>query len=151
VVVKLLGKNSVIIGVALGIVAGVVVGFVVIVAPAYHIFSRSGGARSFTIMVSPRSLSVARGGSGTLTVTFSPPEYGSFISPEDLAVSTPNEAEIFGEVESSLKPIGPNSFAYTFDIENDIPPGTYTFTLTVWTYVPNPPLAASENFTLTVT
>jgi hypothetical protein len=136
--------------IVLGIVVGIVVSFVVIVAPAYHIFSRK-PSESFTIMVSPRSLSVARGSSGTLTFTVSPPEYGSFITVEDLGISTPKEVESFGEVEYSLKHIGPNSFAYTFDIENNAPPGTYTFTLTVWTYVSNPPLAASENFVLTVT
>jgi hypothetical protein len=136
--------------IVLGIVVGIVVSFVVIVAPSHHVLSRE-PSESFTIAVSPKSLSVARGGSGTLTFTVSPPEYGKSIAPEDLAISTPSEFETFEEVESRLSSIGSNSFAYTFDIENDIPPSTYLFTFTVWTYVPNPPLAASENFTLTVT
>jgi hypothetical protein len=132
----------------LGILAGLVVSFFVIIAPAYHIFGRSsgGGSRNFVIDVSPKSLSVARGGSGRLIVTFSPPEYGSFLSP----VITVAE-EGFGEIDGYASPINQNSFAYDFDIENDAPLGTYTATLTVSTYVPSPPLAASENFMLTIT
>lgn len=145
-------KNRMITAMSLGILAGLVVSFFVIVAPAYHIFRRSNdeGSRNFAIVVSPKSLSVTRGGSGTLTFTVSPPEYGSFIAP-DLTIGNPKEAEGFGEIEASWSPIGPNSFAYTFDIENDAPPGTYTATLTVRTYVPSPSLADSENFTLTIT
>jgi hypothetical protein len=130
------------------IVLGIVVSAVVIVALAYHISRKSGkgGAHSFIINVSPRSLSIVRGGSGSWTVTFSPIEYGSRISPSMII-----EAEEFGEIDGFSSPISQNSFAYNFEIENNVPLGTYTVTLSVVTYVPSPPLTASENLTLTIT
>lgn len=123
------------------------------VAAAAYIVSREPseeGAPSFAISVSPRSLSVARGGSGTLTVTVSPPEYGSSISTGMTVVGAPQGVRVLTE-DASVIPVGPNSFSYTFGVVDNAPPGTYTVTLTVATYVPSPPLAASDNFTLTVT
>jgi hypothetical protein len=134
----------------LGIVVGIVVGFVVIVAPAYHVLSRE-PSESFTLTVSPKSLSVARGGFGTLMVTFSPPEYGSRLSPSMVMENSDYWAEGFGEIDGFSSPINQNSFAYNFGIENNVPPGTYTVTLTVVTHVPSPPLTVSENIMLTVT
>ncbi|MDI6819690.1 MAG: hypothetical protein QMC89_02135 [Candidatus Hodarchaeaceae archaeon] len=108
------------------------------------------GAPSLTISVSPKSLSVARGGSGTLTVTVSPPEYGSSISTGMTVAGAPQGVRILTE-DASVSPIGPNSFSYTFGVVDNAPLGTYTVILTVATYVPSPPIAASDNFTLTVT
>jgi len=131
-----------------------VVGIVVIaVAAAYFLVLRKpseGGAPSFTISVSPKSLSVARGGSGTLTVTVSPAEYGSSMGTGLTVWGAPQGVRIVSE-NASASPAGPNSFSYTFGVVDNAPPGTYTVTLTVETYVPSPFLTASDNFTLTVT
>lgn len=133
-----------------GIVVGIIVSFVVIVALSHHSSSRK-PSESFTITVSPKSLIVARGGSGTLIVTFSPSEYGSRLSPSMVMENSDYWAEGFGEIDGFSSPIDQNSFAYDFEIENNVPPGTYTVTLTVVTHVPVPSLTVSENITLKVT
>jgi hypothetical protein len=132
---------------------GIAVSVVVIVVLAYHASRKPGeeGAQSFSIAVSPRSLSIARGDDGTLTVTYSPSEYGSRISPSMIIDNSDFWAEGFGEIDGFPSPISQSSFTYNFEIENNVPPGTYTVTMSVVTYVPSPPLTASENLTLTIT
>jgi len=134
------------------IAAVVIVCAAAVAATAYLVLRKpsEGGAPSFTISVSPKSLSVARGGSGTLTVTVSPSEYGSSISTGMTIVGAPQGVRVLTE-NASVNPVGPNSFSYTFGVVDNAPPGTYTVTLTVGTYVPSPSLTASDNFTLTVT
>ena len=134
----------------LGIVVGTAVSFVVIVVPSHHVFSRK-PSESFTITVSPKSLSVARGGSDNIYVTFSPSEYGAQLSPSMVMENSDYWAQGFGEIDGFSGTINQNSFVYNFDIENNVLPGTYTVTLTVVTHVPVPSLTASENITLTVT
>jgi hypothetical protein len=126
------------------VVAAAVAAYIVLRKPS------EGGAPSFTISVSPKSLSVARGGSGTLTITVFPPEYGSSIGAGMTIVGGPQGVRVLTE-NASVGPVGPNSFSYTFGVVDNAPPGTYTVTLTVETRVPSPWLTASDNFTLTVT
>lgn len=134
-------------------ITAIVVGIIVIAAAAYLFLSRKpseGGAPSFTISVSPKSLSVPKGSSGTLTITVSPSEYGSSISTGMTIAGAPQGVRILAE-NASVGPTGPNSFSYTFGVVENAPLGTYTVTLAVVTYVPSPSLTASDNFMLTVT
>jgi len=135
------------------IVAAVISIIVVAVVAAYFLVLHkpSEGAPSFTISVSPKSLSVARGGSGTLTVTLSPAEYGSNIGSGLTVWGAPPGVRVVSENATVQGGVSPNSFNYIFGVVENAPENTYTVTLTVTTMVPSPWLTASDNFTLIVT
>ena len=127
-----------------------VVCIVVAVVAASFLLLRNpseGGVPSFAISVSPKSLSLARGGSENLTINFQPAQLPSNLGHE--VQGLPAGVQYSGTPGSFTPPSPPTTFVLTFSAADNAATGSYLVTVVCADI--DRSLTSSDNFTLTVT
>jgi len=134
----------------LAVVVAIVVVIVAVGSGIYFLVLRKpseGGAPSFTISVSPKSLSISRGSSENLTITFQPAQVPSRLGYE--VHGLPEGVQYSGAPGSFTPPSPPTTFVLTFTVADNAPTGNYSVTVICEDMDRN--LTSSDNFALLIT